>query len=137
MKLLTLITILIFIFNSPLTFASLNLDITIGKMVGNKLVEVNKTITADYDKDVVIISSELKDKIILNFKKFSNVLVNGKKISPIQVDMKLVNKMQKAIGRTQTVTSFYNRTAKFSINSTGSLTSVKDLDISLKFEEIN
>lgn len=137
MKLITLITFLIFTLNSPLILASLNLNIKIGKMVENQLVEVRKTVVTDYNRDVVIISGGLKDKIVLSFRKFSNVLVNGKKISPVQVDMKLVNKMQKTIGRTQTVTSFYNRSAQFSINSTGSLTKATDLDISLEFEEIN
>lgn len=137
MKIFAVATALTFMLGSSMASASLNLNIKIGKIVGNQLVEVSKTVMADYNRDVVISSSGLKDKIVLNFRKFSNVLVNGKKISPIQVDMKLVNKMQKIIGRTQTVTSFYNRTAQFLVNSSSNITKTTDLNITLKFEEIN
>lgn len=109
-------------------FATLHLNVKIGQMVGNQLVEINKTISADYDKEIIVGSDNLKNKIVLNLKKFTDILVNGKKINPVQVDMKLVNDMQKIIGHTQTVTSFYNRSAQFS---------VRDLNVSLNFEEKN
>jgi hypothetical protein len=137
MKLLAISTFLVFMLTSPMASADFNLNIKIGKMVGNQLFEVDKTIKTDYNREVIISSGGLKDKIVLNFRKFSNVLVNGKKISPIQVDMKLVNDMKKIIGRPQTVTSFYNRTAQFAVNSAGNLTKVADLNVSLKFDEIN
>jgi hypothetical protein len=106
-------------------------------MVGNQLTEINRTIAADYDKEIVIGTDSLKNKIVLNLKKFTNVLVNGKKISPIQVDMKLVNEMQEIIGRPQTVTSFYNRSAQFSVRSSGNIKDIADLNVSLNFEETN
>lgn len=115
--------------------ATLNLNVKIGKMVGNQLVEINKTISADYDKEIIIGSDNLKNKIVLNLKKFTDILVNGKKINPVQVDMKIVNDMQKIIGRTQTVTSFYNRTAEFSVRSASNVSGVDDLNVTLDFEE--
>lgn len=122
---------------SPMAKASLNLNVKIGKLVGSQLVEINRTIAADYDKEIVISSDSLKDKIVLNLKKFTNVLVNGTKISPVQIDMKLVNEMQKIIGRPQTVTSFYNRSAQFSMSSTGVPSDTADIKVSLNFEETN
>lgn len=128
---------LVFMLISPMAKATLNLNVKIGKMVGSQLVEINKTILTDYNKEIIISSDKLKNNIVLNLKKFSNVLVNGKKISPVQVDMKLVNEMQKIIGRPQTVTSFYNRSAQFSVRTTGNLADIADLDVSLNFEETN
>jgi hypothetical protein len=138
MKLFKLITIsCLLTFIAPLANASFNINVKIGQLVGNKIVEVNKTIQAEYNKEIVISSAGLKNKIVLNLKKFSNVLVNGNKLSPVQVDMKLVNEMQKIIGRTQTVTSFYNRSAQFAIPSSGIASDAADLNVSLNFEETN
>jgi hypothetical protein len=138
MKLVKFITITFLLtFIAPLANASFNINVKIGQLVGNKIVEVNKTIQAEYNKEIVISSAGLKNKIVLNLKKFSNVLVNGNKLSPVQVDMKLVNEMQKIIGRTQTVTSFYNRSAQFAIPSSGIASDAADLNVSLNFEETN
>jgi hypothetical protein len=122
---------------SPLASASFNLNIKIGQLVGTQIVEMNKTIEADYNKDIIISPEGLKNKIVLSLKKFSNVLVNGNKISPIQVDIKLVNEMQKIIGRPQTVTSFYNRSAQFAVRSSGIASDAADINVSLNFEETN
>ena len=122
---------------TPVAMASLNLNVKIGQVVGNKIVEVNKTIKAEYDKDIVISSDDLKNKIILNLTKIGNVSANGSKMSPVQIDMKLMNKMQKIVGRPQTVTSFYNRTAQFAVQSSGVAGDAKDLKVSLDFEEKN
>ncbi len=127
----------LFLLISPIAKASLNLNVKIGQFVGSQFVEVNKTIAADYNKEIVISSDGLKNKIVLNLKKFSNVLVNGNKISPVQIDMKLVDEMKKIIGRPQTVTSFYNRSAQFEMNSKGALKDAADLNVSLNFEETN
>jgi hypothetical protein len=136
MKILRLLTAsLIFMLVSPIAKASLNLNVKIGQLVGSELVQIDKTIAADYDKEIEITSAGLKNKIILSFKKFSNVLVNGKKINPVQIDMKLVDEMKKIIGRPQTVTSFYNRTAQFAVRSTGIPTDMADMSVSLNFEE--
>lgn len=137
MKHFTLITSLLFMLASPMANASLSLNVKIGKMVGDQLVEINRTIAAEYGKEIIISSDSLKNKIVLHLKKFSNVLVNGKRISPVQVDMKLVNDMEKIIGTTQTVTSFYNRTAQFSVRSNGKITDAADMNVSLNFEETN
>ncbi|MDD4976318.1 MAG: hypothetical protein PHY93_18310 [Bacteriovorax sp.] len=138
MKLFRLVTVsFLCILISPMASASFNLNIKIGQLVGTQVVEMNKTIEADYNKDIIISPEGLKNKIILSLKKFNNVLVNGNKISPIQVDIKLVNEMQKIIGRPQTVTSFYNRSAQFAVRSSGIASDVADINVSLKFEEMN
>lgn len=137
MKQSTIITFLMGMLVSSNAFATLNLNVKIGKMVGDQLVEINRTIATDYNKEIVITSDNLKNKIVFNLKKFTNILVNGKKISPVQVDMKLVNEMQKMIGRSQTVTSFYNRSAQFSAHSSGNLKDVADLAVTVSFEESN
>ena len=138
MKLFTFImtSLLILVF-SPMASATFNLNIKIGQLVGDQMVEVNKTVKADYDKEIIVHSEGSKNKIVLNLKKFSNVLVNGNKISPIQVDMKLVNEGEKMIGRPQTITSFYNRTAQFALASSGVATDTADINVSLNFEENN
>ncbi len=138
MKHLSLITASLFLMLiSPLAKASLNLNVKIGQLVGTQIVEVNKTIAADYNKDIVITSAGLKNKIVLSLRKFSNVLVNGNKINPVQIDMKLVNDMKMIIGHPQTVTSFYNRSAEFAVRSSGIPTDAADLNVSLNFEETN
>ncbi|MGZ3788964.1 MAG: hypothetical protein ACXVLQ_10590 [Bacteriovorax sp.] len=128
---------LLFMMVSPLARASLNLNVKIGQLVGSHLIEVNKTIAADYNKEIVISSEGLTNKIVLSLKKFSNVLVNGNKISPVQIDMKLVNEMKEIIGRPQTVTSFYSRSAQFAVHSSGVPTDSADLNVTLNFEETN
>ncbi len=130
-------TALLIMLISSIAEASININVKIGQLIGNQLVEVNKTISSEYNKEIVISPDGLKNKIVINFKKFSNVLVNGSKINPVQIDMKLVNEMKKIIGRPQTVTSFYNRTAQFAVRSSGIPTDVADLNVSLNFEEIN
>lgn len=137
MKQSTIITFLMGMLVSSNAFATLNLNVKIGKMVGDQLVEINRTIATDYNKEIIITSDNLKNKIVFNLKKFTNILVNGKKISPVQVDMKLVNEMQKMIGRSQTVTSFYNRSAQFSAHSSGNPKDVADLAVTVSFEESN
>ena len=138
MKLYNLIfTILIWFSLAPVASASLNLNIKIGQMVGSQIIEINRTVASEYNKEIIISPEGFKNKIILNLKKFSNVLVNGNKISPVQIDMKLVNEMKKIIGKTQTVTSFYNKSAEFAVPSTGIASDAADINVSLKFEETN
>ena len=50
------VTFLFFLL-SPVAMASLNLNVKIGQVVGNKIIEVNKTIKAEYNKEIVISSS--------------------------------------------------------------------------------
>jgi len=138
LKLIKLILVLFFIlFASTSAFASISLNVKIGQLVGNKIVEINKTISAEYGKDIVINTEGFQHKIILSLKKFSNVLVNGSKINPVQVDMRLVNEMKKIIGKPQTVTSFYSHSANFAISSSGNATDVADVNVSLNFEDLN
>jgi hypothetical protein len=122
---------------SPMAKASLNLNVKIGQLVGTQIIEVNKTISADYNKEIIISSEGLKNRIVLSLKKFSNVLVNGKRINPVQIDMKLVDEMKKIIGKPQTITSFYNRSAQFAVQTSGQATDATDLNVSLNFEETN
>jgi hypothetical protein len=121
----------------PKVQASVNLNVKIGQVIGGKVVEVTKTIRADYDKEIVISSAKLKNKFIVNLKKFDDLETNGTKVSPVQVDIKLVNEMQKTVGHPQTVTSFYNRTAQFAVHSSGSPSDPADINVSLSFEETN
>lgn len=137
MKQLTVTVSLAIMLISPMANATLNLNVKIGKIVENQFVEINKSISADYGKDIVITSDSLKNKIVLNLKKFSNILVNGKKIHPVQVDMKIVDEMKKIIGRPQTVTSFYNQSAQFSVSPTNDLSDANKVSVSLNFEETN
>jgi len=137
MKQFTIILSLALMLLSPMANATLNLNVKIAKMVENQLVEVNENISTDYGKEIVISAGNLKSKIVLNFKKFSNILVNGQRIHPVQVDMKIVDEMKKIIGRPQTVTSFYNRTAQFSAPSSSDLSDANRVNVSLNFEETN
>ncbi len=120
---------------SPLAKANLSLNIKIGQLVAGQLVEVNKTIAADYNKDIFITAEGLKNNFIVSLKKFKNVVVNGKKINPVQIDMKIVNQMNKMIGEPQTVTSFFNRSAEFAMSSNGE--SVNDINLSVHIEDVN
>ena len=132
-----MLLIMMTIFISPMSMAFFNLNIKMDQMVGNQIVEVNRTVQADYNKEIIIKPEGLKSKIVLNLKKFSNVSVNGSMISPVQVDMKLVNESSHTVGRPQTVTSFYNRTAKFAVHSSGNVNDAADINLSLNFEELN
>lgn len=138
MKLFRMITAaLFFMVLSPFAKASINLNVKIGQIVGTQMIEINKTITADYNKEIVIAPEGLKNKIILSLKKFSNVLVNGKKINPVQIDMKLVDEMKKIIGKPQTITSFYSKSAEFAVATSGQPSDQSDLNVTLHFEEAN
>ena len=133
---LTSLLFLFFLISSEVS-ASLNINVKIGQMIGNRLVEINKNIQAEFDKEIIITTENFKNKIVLNLRKFNYPLVDGLKINPIQIDMKLVNEMQQMIGRPHTITSFYNHSAHFSIPSSGIITDVADLNVSLNFEEKN
>lgn len=117
---------LFFICLSSQVGATLSLNVKVGKMVGSQLHEINKHVSAEYDQEVVINPGNYENKIVFNLKRITDVFVDGKKLQPVQVDMKVVDEMQKIIGKPQTVTSFYNRSAHFLIN---------DIDVSLIFEE--
>lgn len=108
-------------------YSEINLKVTIDQMIGSKKVETIKSVSGNYEQDIEILSEGLKNKIVLNLRKFKNILVNGNKINPVQIDMKVVNELHKVIGKPQTVTSFYNKSAQFSSG---------DLNISVAVEEI-
>lgn len=107
--------------------AEITVSVKIDQVVGSNTVASVKNISANYNQDIVIAQEGLKDKIIINLKKFKNILVNGNKINPVQIDMKLVDASKKAIGKTQTVTSFYTNSAQFSLPGK---------NITLNFQEI-
>lgn len=117
--------------------ASFKLNLKIDRQVGKHVVQVTKTINADFNKEILISTDDSKNKIALKLKKISNLVVDGNIISPVQIDMKLLNEMQKTIGRPQTVTSFYNHNAEFALRSSGVITDAADINISLNFEETN
>jgi len=132
-----LMAALFFMIVSPFAKASLNLNVKIGQIVGSQIVEINKTISADYNKEIVIAPEGLKNKIVFSLRKFSNVLVNGKRINPVQIDMKIVDEMKKIIGKPQTITSFYSKSAQFAIPTNGQPQDQSDLNVTLHFEETN
>ena len=108
-------------------YSQINLNIKINQVVGSKTVEIVKTITGNYNQDIVIASEGSKNKIVFSLRKFKNILVNGNKINPVQIDMKMVDEARKVIGKPQTITSFYNKTAEFNAS---------DLNVKVNFEEI-
>lgn len=115
--------------------AEINLNIKIGQVIGSKTIETVKTISANYNQDIVIMQAGLKNKIVINLKKFKNILVNGSKINPVQIDMKMVDATKKTVGKPQTITSFYNNEAQFNVQN--SLASDNgDVNVSLNFQEI-
>ena len=115
--------------------AEINLNIKIGQVIGSKTIETVKTISANYNQDIVIMQEGLKNKIVINLKKFKNILVNGSKINPVQIDMKMVDSSKKTIGKPQTITSFYKNEAQFNVqNSVASDNG--DVNVSLNFQEI-
>ncbi|TDP51370.1 hypothetical protein C8D79_3545 [Bacteriovorax stolpii] len=108
-------------------YSQINLNIKINQVVGSKTVEIVKTITGNYNQDIVIASEGLKNRIVFSLRKFKNILVNGNKINPVQIDMKMVDEAKKVIGKPQTITSFYNKSAEFNAS---------DLNVKVNFEEI-
>ena len=129
------ISLILFVFWSTSSFSAVNLNIRIAQMINNQLIEVRKTISSDYNKEIVITDNTLQSKIILTLKKFKNVVVNGNKIEPVQINVKTLDLKNKPLNKSQTITSFYSKEAKFKI---ADLTSVRsDLDLKLEFTEIN
>lgn len=115
--------------------SEVNLNIKIAQVIGSKTIETVKSISTNYNQDIVIMQEGLKNKIVINLKKFKNVLVNGSKINPVQIDMKMVDSSKKTIGRPQTITSFYNNEAQFNVQN--SVTSDSGaMNLSLNFQEI-
>lgn len=135
-KALPVLFVLLLSSYSSQAFSQINLNIKIDQVVGSKTVEIVKTISGNYDQDIVIMPEGIKNKIVFNLRKFKNILVNGNKINPVQIDMKIVNDMKKVIGKPQTITSFYNKSAEFSVSSTGLKNDAADMNVRLNFEEI-
>lgn len=115
-------------FFSPKAHSEINLKVKIAQIVGSKTIETVKTVSTNYGQDIVIMpEGGLTSSIVFKLKKFKNILVNGNKINPVQIDMKIVNALKKEMGKTRTVTSFYNQSAQFDS---------PDMNVSLNFEEI-
>lgn len=123
-----------FIF-SQLAHSAVNLNVKIGQIINNQFVEITKTISADYNKEIVIQDEGLKDKIVLSLKKFKNVLVNGNRIEPVQINVRRINPLKILVGKPQTITSFYKNEASFKLASNDS--SQEKMELSLDFNEIN
>lgn len=111
-----------FITYSSQALSQVNLNIKIGQ-------NAVKLVSANYGQDVIVSADGLSNKLVFNLRKFKNILVNGNKINPVQIDLKLINDMKKVIGKPQTVTSFYNRTAQFNVAE-------GNLNVSVDFQEI-
>lgn len=126
---------LILSFMSFNAHSEINLNIKIGQVIGSKTIETVKTISANYNQDIVIMQAGLKNKIVINLKKFKNILVNGSKINPVQIDMKMVDATKKTVGKPQTITSFYNNEAQFNVQN-GLASDNGDVNVSLNFQEI-
>jgi hypothetical protein len=108
--------------------SEINLTVKIAQVIGNKKVETVKNISGNYGRDIVVFpEGNMKEKVVFNLTKIKDILVNGNKINPVQVDMKIVNELKNIVGKTKTVTSFYNNSAQFDAG---------DLNIFLNFEEI-
>ena len=127
-------TLIIFSIWSNITFSAVNLNIKIGQVINNQIFEVKKTVSADFNKEVVIQDESLKNRIVLTLKKIKNVLVNGNKIEPVQINLKTVNNQNNKISKTQTITSFYTNEANFKIASND--TNYNDLLVDVEFSEI-
>lgn len=111
-----------FITYSSQALSQVNLNIKIGQ-------NAVKSVSANYGQDVIVSADGLSNKLVFNLRKFKNILVNGNKINPVQIDLRLINDMKKVIGKPQTVTSFYNRTAQFNVAEA-------NLNVSVDFQEI-
>lgn len=126
---------LFFSFMSFPVHSEINLNIKIEQVIGSKSFETVKTVSAKYNEDIVIVQKGLKNRIVINLKKFKNILVNGSKINPIQIDMKMIDSAKKVVGKPQTITSFYNNEAQFTVQN--SITSdTGGVNVSLNFQEI-
>ena len=108
--------------------AEINLSIKIGRLVGTETIETVRKFSAQYNQDIVVVPEGLKNKLVFNLKKFKDILVNGNRINPVQIDMKMVNETKEMVGKSQTVTSFYNNSAQFDVSN--------GMKVSLNFEEI-
>lgn len=131
----TIFIMFIAVFYSTTTFAAINLNVKIEKMVNNQLVEVSKNISSDYNKEIIIQDESLQGKIILTLKKIKNVLVNGTKIEPVQINLQAINTQKKNDPKIQTITSFYKKEAKFVVSSDSEVHS--PMEVNLEFNEVN
>lgn len=125
----------LFTFWSTLSFSAVSLNIKIAQMINNQLIEVKKTISSDYNKEIIITDDSLQSKIVLTLKKFKNVVVNGNKIEPVQINVKTLDLKNKPLNKSQTVTSFYSKEANFIIADLNSNRS--EMNLNLEFNEIN
>jgi hypothetical protein len=119
---------------SSFSFSALNLNVKIHQIINDKVIEVERTISSDYNKEIIIQDDSLKDRIVLSLKKFKNVFANGKSIEPVQISAKLTDQLKKLKGKPQYVTSFYKKEATFKL---GEEINQPELNLSLDFNEIN
>ena len=127
--------VLILSFMSLTARSEINLNIKLEQVIDSKKVQTTKTISTNYNQDIVIMQAGLKNKMVINLKKFKNILVNGSKINPVQIDMKMVDSTKKTIGKPQTITSFYNNEALFSVQN-GLHSDSGAVNLLLSFQEI-
>ena len=123
-KIICVVVVSLICFNAK---AEIKLRIKIDRIVDSKSVEFTRNVSANYNQDIIVDEYGLKDKIVINLKKFQNMLVHGMKINPVQIEVKVIDSSKKTIGKTLTVTSFYNNSAHFAF---------PDRSVSLDFKEI-
>jgi hypothetical protein len=122
-------------FLSSSAFCGLTLKVKIGTLVNNKLVEVTRSVSSDFEKEILIEDESFKDKIVLTLKKIKNVLANGTKIEPIQISIQTFDPTNKSNTRSHTITSFYSKEANFKIASIQE--NQKEILFNLQFNEVN
>lgn len=134
-KLKFLIVVILMMVSTTSVFASVSLNVKIGQMINNQFIEINKTLSVDFNKEVIIQDDSFKDKIVLTLRKIKNVLANGVKIEPVQINVRMIGNDKKETSSSQTITSFYTNEASFKIASNQRLKNA--LAINLNFSEVN
>ena len=114
--------------------AGINLNIKIGQIIDSKKIETIKTISINYNQEIVIMQDGLKNRIVISLKKIENILVNGIKINPVQIDIKMIDSSKKTVGKPQTMTTFYKNEALFNIRNSV-YSDNGDVNVLLKFQE--
>jgi hypothetical protein len=117
--------------------ATISVDVKIEQKVDGNIIVSNQRISSDYNEDIVLTGAGMENKIILKLQKITQIKASGSSINPVQIDLKLIDDAQKLVGKSHTVTSFYNQSAEFNLPSNGDIENGTDLNVSLNFKENN
>lgn len=105
----------ILFFYSTAIFSKINLQIKLEKMVDQKLIEISKDISTEFDKEYVIQDQNFPDKVVVKLKRFASFESNGVSVEPIQINVKRMDTDPKRAGNWQSMTSFYKNEANFDL----------------------